>query len=213
MEALKAGVLWIEMRGDVAGLVLNGFAAFNENLLPGYVSMQKRGGLAAGEARRRKADGPATHGPRLSHCEGKIWDYDGFGRGGTNCDKMRRNTVLYRVSPWIEGDELRQAEARPETEGIYTGHIHHIHPFSALEGYGLEGLCVCAAQFQAETGGSDARFEARARVGSGGVREDDAPAGDDRGGGADIRALCGEQVGDYGVASPQELVKINLGEP
>jgi hypothetical protein len=25
--------------------------------------------------------------------------------------------------------------------------------------------------------------------------------------------LCGEQVGDYGVASPQELVKINLGEP
>jgi hypothetical protein len=165
MEALKAGVLWIEMRGDVAGLVLNGFAAFNEHLLPGYVSMQKRGGLAAGEARRRKADGPATHGPRPSHCEGKIWDYDGFGRGGTNCDKTRRNTVLERVSPWIEGDELRQAEARSETEDIYTGHIHHIHPFSALE--------------------------------------DDVPAGDDRRGVRGHLCHCGEQVGDYGVASPQ----------
>jgi len=56
----EAGLLKIEMRGDVAGLVLNGFAEFNEHLLPGYVSMQKRGGIAAGEARRRKQDGMAA---------------------------------------------------------------------------------------------------------------------------------------------------------
>jgi hypothetical protein len=61
---IGAGLLKIEKRGDVAGLVLNGFAEFNEHLLPGYVSMQKRGGLAAGEARRRKADGPAARQQR-----------------------------------------------------------------------------------------------------------------------------------------------------
>ena len=61
---IASGLLKIELRGDVAGLVLNGFAEFNEHLLPGYVSMQKRGGLAAGEARRRKADGPAARQQR-----------------------------------------------------------------------------------------------------------------------------------------------------
>jgi hypothetical protein len=39
------------------------------------------------------------------------------------------------------------------------------------------------------------------------------PAGDDRGGVRGHLCLCGEQVSDYGLASPQELVKINLGEP
>ena len=38
------------------------------------------------------------------------------------------------------------------------------------------------------------------------------PTGDDRGGVRGHLFLCGEQMGDYGVASPQELVKINLGE-
>jgi len=61
---IGAGLLKIEKRGDVAGLVLNGFAEFNEHLLPGYVSMQKKGGIAAGEARRRKADGPAARQQR-----------------------------------------------------------------------------------------------------------------------------------------------------
>jgi hypothetical protein len=50
--ALGSGMLRIEKRGDVAWLVLNGFAELNEHLLPGQ-SMQKRGGLAAAEERRR----------------------------------------------------------------------------------------------------------------------------------------------------------------
>jgi len=51
------------------------------------------------------------------------------------------------------------------------------------------------------------------RLGCGSAPEGfEKTAGDDRGEGIDVRALCGEQVGDYGVASPQELVKINLGE-
>ena len=56
--ALGSGMLRIEKRGDVAGLVLNGFAELNEHLLPGYR------GLAAAEARRRKADGPAVRQQR-----------------------------------------------------------------------------------------------------------------------------------------------------
>ena len=61
---IEAGMLRIEARGDVAGLVLNGFAELNGHLLPGYLSMQKRGGLAAGEARRRKTDVAAAQQQR-----------------------------------------------------------------------------------------------------------------------------------------------------
>ena len=116
----------------------------------------------------------------------------GFRHGlkATNCDKLRRGQ-----------------KPRAYTPGIYTIYTH----FRLWRVMDLKDYVSVPAQFQAETGGSDARFEARARVGSGGVRED-VPAGDDRGEGIDVRALCGEQVGDYGVASPQELVKINLGE-
>ncbi len=63
-SGIEAGLLRIVSRGDVAGLVLNGFAELNEHLLPGYVSMQKRGGLAAGEARKRKADVAAAQQQR-----------------------------------------------------------------------------------------------------------------------------------------------------
>jgi len=49
---LVAGVLSVVARGDLDGLVLNDFAKFNEHLLPGYRSIQSRGGLAKEEKRR-----------------------------------------------------------------------------------------------------------------------------------------------------------------
>lgn len=55
-EALRAGILRIEKRGDVAGIVLNDFARYNAHLLPGYVSMQQKGAAASADSRRRKED-------------------------------------------------------------------------------------------------------------------------------------------------------------
>lgn len=55
-KLIQAGVLAVEDRDGLSGLVLAGFAKFNEHLLPGYLSIQQRGQRASVEARRRKDD-------------------------------------------------------------------------------------------------------------------------------------------------------------
>jgi hypothetical protein len=121
-------LLKIEKRGDVAGLVLNGFAEFNEHLLPGYVSMQKKGGIAAGEARRRKADGPAARQQRQI-IEAKTGELPLVIRGEATTPEVEAGIQLIMQIDRACGREVRRTSEYDD--GLVTSAIGVTRAFTA----------------------------------------------------------------------------------
>lgn len=52
--AIEAGIYEVQARGDISGLVLAGWCEINAHLMPGYESMQTKGGKATRQATQRK---------------------------------------------------------------------------------------------------------------------------------------------------------------
>ena len=72
--ALDAGVLLLELRGDLSGLVLANFWRMNEHLSPDYKTIQQKGGLAKGLRKQAEASTlMAEQQARIFESQGRLW--------------------------------------------------------------------------------------------------------------------------------------------
>jgi plasmid stability protein len=74
VAAIEAGVLRIERRGDLSGLVLSNFWRLNEHLSPDYKTIQQKGGLA--KFAKRQSDElqvMAAQQERIMEAQGRLW--------------------------------------------------------------------------------------------------------------------------------------------
>ena len=74
VAAIEAGVLQIERRGDLHGLVLSNFWRLNEHLSPDHKTMQQKGGMAK-YARRQveEVQVMAAQQDRIMQAQGNLW--------------------------------------------------------------------------------------------------------------------------------------------
>jgi len=74
MAAIEAGVIKIEKRGDLSGLVLSDFWRLNEHLSPDYKTIQQKGGMA--KFAKRQVDEVqvmAAQQDRIMEAQGRFW--------------------------------------------------------------------------------------------------------------------------------------------
>jgi hypothetical protein len=90
---LSAGILTIQRRGDIEGLVLANFWRCNEHLSPDHKTMQQRGGRAkAAMARMREAENLAVQQVRLF--EVHQGDLPLVSEGDASQEELKRATAL-----------------------------------------------------------------------------------------------------------------------